>query len=55
MATSLPGRSRKPSRYDLAYAGLRKIIETIDHYGLQEVKERILEFLAVQKQTCKKS
>jgi ATP-dependent Lon protease len=43
---SLPWNKRSPVRIDLAEA--EKILEE-EHYGLKEVKERILEYLAVQK------
>ena len=36
--------------HDIAYA--RKVLDE-DHYGLEQVKERILEFLAVRTQTKK--
>ncbi len=43
---SLPWDLRTEDRIDIARA--RKILNT-DHYGLEDVKERILEFLAVRK------
>ncbi|NLM53528.1 MAG: endopeptidase La [Firmicutes bacterium] len=43
---SLPWSKRTPERLDLAEA--ERILER-DHYGLKQVKERILEFLAVRK------
>ncbi|MEP7729438.1 endopeptidase La [Marinomonas primoryensis] len=48
--TSLPWTKRSKVRNDLAYA--EKILNQ-DHYGLQDVKERILEFLAVQQRVKK--
>ncbi|ETI61914.1 endopeptidase La [Marinomonas profundimaris] len=48
--TSLPWKKRSKVRNDLAYA--EKILNQ-DHYGLQDVKERILEFLAVQQRVKK--
>lgn len=42
---SLPWRKGTRDRLDLAHA--EEILET-DHYGLEKVKERILEYLAVQ-------
>jgi len=47
---SVPWKKRSKVRHDLP--GAEKILET-DHYGLDEVKERILEFLAVQKRVGK--
>ncbi len=44
--TSLPWSRRTEDRLDLAYA--RQVLDQ-DHYGLEKVKERILEFLAVRK------
>ncbi len=46
----LPWKKRSKVRHDLVRA--EKILET-DHYGLEEVKERILEYLAVQKRVQK--
>ncbi|RMH19864.1 MAG: endopeptidase La [Gammaproteobacteria bacterium] len=43
--TSVPWSKRGKIRYDLEYA--RKVLDE-DHYGLEKVKERILEYLAVQ-------
>ena len=43
---SLPWRERTKDRLDLDRA--KKILDE-DHYGLEKVKERILEFIAVQK------
>lgn len=48
--TSLPWKKRSKVRNDLAYA--EKVLNQ-DHYGLQDVKERILEFLAVQQRVKK--
>ncbi|MBR6232106.1 MAG: endopeptidase La, partial [Alphaproteobacteria bacterium] len=45
---SLPWKAKKNIDLDLAAA--KKILDE-DHYGLKKVKERILEFLAVQKRT----
>ena len=45
-ATSLPWGVRTKENYDLK--GARKILDE-DHYGLKDVKERVLEFLAVKK------
>ncbi len=42
---NLPWKKRSKVRHDLAKA--QEILES-DHYGLDEVKERIIEFLAVQ-------
>lgn len=47
---SLPWSKRTPLRASLAEA--EKILEA-EHYGLKEVKERILEYLAVQKRVKK--
>lgn len=44
--TNVPWKKESKIRLDLARA--REILDA-DHYGLEEVKERILEFLAVQK------
>lgn len=46
----IPWKKRSRVRHDLARA--EKILNE-DHYGLDEVKERILEFLAVQKRVKK--
>ncbi len=47
---SVPWSKRSKVRHDLARA--EKVLEE-DHYGLDEVKERILEYLAVQKRVKK--
>ncbi len=47
---SLPWNKRNKINTDLDFA--KKILDE-DHYGLEEVKERILEFLAVQKRKSK--
>jgi len=47
---SIPWKKRSKVRLDLKKA--EEILEN-DHYGLQEVKERILEYLAVQKRVRK--
>lgn len=47
---SIPWKKRSKVRLDLTKA--EDILET-DHYGLKEVKERILEYLAVQKRVKK--
>ncbi len=43
---SLPWQTVTPDNLDIAHA--RQVLEE-DHYGLKEIKERILEFLAVRK------
>jgi len=43
--TALPWKKRTKDRLDLSYA--EEVLEA-DHYGLEKVKERILEYLAVQ-------
>jgi ATP-dependent Lon protease len=43
---SLPWNKTTPDNLDVAHA--RKVLDE-DHYGLQDVKERILEYLAVRK------
>lgn len=48
---SLPWKSKEPSRIDLASA--QKTLNQ-DHYGLEQAKDRILEYLAVQRLTHKK-
>lgn len=48
--TSVPWKKRSRVRHDLALA--KEILDQ-DHYGLEEVKERILEFLAVQSRVGK--
>lgn len=47
---NVPWKKRSKIKHDLAYAA--QILER-DHYGLEEVKERILEYLAVQKRVKK--
>ncbi len=47
---SVPWKKRSKVRHDLSRA--ERILDE-DHYGLDEVKERILEFLAVQKRVKK--
>ncbi|WP_421864105.1 endopeptidase La [Motiliproteus sp.] len=47
---SLPWKKRSKVRHDLARA--EEVLEA-DHYGLEEVKERILEYLAVQQRVRK--
>lgn len=47
---NVPWKKRSKIKQDLAYA--EQILER-DHYGLDEVKERILEYLAVQKRVKK--
>lgn len=47
---NVPWTKRSKVRHDLAVA--EEILEA-DHYGLEEVKERILEYLAVQKRVKK--
>ncbi|MFT6915867.1 MAG: ATP-dependent Lon protease [Motiliproteus sp.] len=47
---SLPWNKRSKVRHDLAKA---ELVLDADHYGLEEVKERILEFLAVQQRVRK--
>lgn len=46
----LPWQQRSDLKLDLAYA--KKVLDE-DHYGLDEIKERILEYLAVQQRTPK--
>ena len=48
--TSMPWKKRSKVRLDLARA--EEILEA-DHYGLEEVKQRVLEYLAVQKRVKK--
>ncbi len=48
--TSVPWKKRSKVRLDLRKA--EEILEA-DHYGLEEVKERVLEYLAVQKRVKK--
>lgn len=47
---TIPWRQKSKIRHDLAYA--EKVLNK-DHYGLEEVKERVLEYLAVQKRVKK--
>jgi ATP-dependent Lon protease len=47
---NVPWKKRSKIKHDLAYA--EEVLER-DHYGLDEVKERILEYLAVQKRVKK--
>lgn len=47
---NVPWKKRSKVRYDIAEA--QKILD-LDHYGLDKVKERILEYLAVQKRVKK--
>ncbi|MFC3193620.1 endopeptidase La [Marinicella sediminis] len=47
---ALPWQQRSELKLDLAYA--KKVLDE-DHYGLSEIKERILEYLAVQQRTPK--
>lgn len=47
---SVPWKKRSKVRHDMKRA--QDILEA-DHYGLEEVKERILEYLAVQKRVRK--
>ncbi len=47
---ALPWEQRSELKLDLAYA--KKVLDE-DHYGLEEIKERILEYLAVQQRTPK--
>ena len=47
---NVPWKKRSKIKHDLAYAA--QVLER-DHYGLDEVKERILEYLAVQKRVKK--
>ncbi|MGJ8664666.1 MAG: endopeptidase La, partial [Marinicella sp.] len=46
----LPWQKRSDLKLDLAFA--KKVLDD-DHYGLEEIKERILEYLAVQQRTPK--
>ncbi|UJJ31396.1 endopeptidase La [Halopseudomonas maritima] len=48
--TAVPWKKASKVRHDIARA--EKVLES-DHYGLEEVKERILEYLAVQKRVRK--
>ncbi len=45
---SMPWKKQTAGKIDISYA--RKVLDT-DHYGLQKVKERILEYLAVRSMT----
>src|SRR5690606_4007094 len=47
---NVPWKKRSKVRHDIALA---EEVLNEDHYGLEEVKERILEFLAVQKRVKK--
>ncbi|MGD9661618.1 MAG: endopeptidase La [Porticoccaceae bacterium] len=47
---NVPWKKRSKVRHDIALA---EAVLNEDHYGLEEVKERILEFLAVQKRVKK--
>lgn len=47
---ALPWQQRSELKLDLAYA--KKVLDE-DHHGLDEIKERILEYLAVQQRTPK--
>lgn len=47
---SVPWKKRSKIRHDIAQA--EEVLET-DHYGLEKVKERILEYLAVQQRVKK--
>jgi len=46
LLVSLPWQQSTSDKLDISYA--RQVLDD-DHYGLQEIKERILEFLAVRK------
>eukprot|EP00730_Choanoeca_flexa_P012358 TRINITY_DN4065_c0_g1_i2.p1 TRINITY_DN4065_c0_g1~~TRINITY_DN4065_c0_g1_i2.p1 ORF type:complete len:119 (+),score=22.37 TRINITY_DN4065_c0_g1_i2:3-359(+) len=48
--TGVPWKKATKVKHDIQRA--EKVLET-DHYGLEEVKERILEYLAVQKRVRK--
>ena len=48
--TAVPWKKASKVRHDIARA--EKVLEN-DHYGLEEVKERVLEYLAVQKRVRK--
>lgn len=48
--TSIPWKKKKGGKIDLAKA--EEVLDA-DHYGLEKVKERILEYLAVQKRSKK--
>jgi ATP-dependent Lon protease len=47
---SIPWKKKTKLKHDIAYA--QKVLDE-DHYGLEKVKERILEYLAVQTRTDK--
>ncbi|MFC0268500.1 endopeptidase La [Kushneria aurantia] len=47
---AIPWKKRTRVRHDISYAD--RVLEE-DHYGLEEVKERILEYLSVQKRVRK--
>ena len=47
---SIPWGKKSRVKHDLAYA---ENVLNIDHYGLEKVKERIIEYLAVQQRTNK--
>ncbi len=47
---SIPWKKKSKLKHDIAYA--QKVLDE-DHYGLEKVKERILEYLAVQTRTDK--
>ncbi|WP_290516968.1 endopeptidase La [Alcanivorax sp.] len=48
--TSVPWKKRSRVRHDLNYA--KEVLDR-DHYGLEDVKDRVLEFLAVQSRVGK--
>jgi ATP-dependent Lon protease len=48
--TSVPWKKRSRVRHDLKYA--KEVLDR-DHYGLEDVKDRVLEFLAVQSRVGK--
>ena len=48
--TSIPWKRRSKIKRDISYA---ESVLNADHYGLEKVKERILEYLAVQQRTGK--
>jgi ATP-dependent Lon protease len=49
---ALPWNNKKTDNIDINIDDAKKILDT-DHYGLEKVKERILEYLAVQKRVGK--